>query len=492
MKKKLLRLLALLLVVLIPLATLTVIIELLPNPYTKTYLGAFDAKYERLYEAEGKKIVFVGGSSLAFGLRSDLLEAELDGEYTVVNFGLYATLGTKFMMDMAKDAIDEGDIVILSPELNAQTYSLYFNPEAVLQATGGLSTKFRHLSLKDQSKLYYQYYRYAIDKLSYITKDNAPDPIGAYRADSFNEYCDMALDLPQNIMNNGVDVNMLIRTDETLLDDEFFDYVNEYAADLEKRGATVYFNYSPTNEMAIRSSSAARAEFQQSLADSLEIPLLGDIEEYLIDDRYFYDTNFHLNSAGALYFTDLLAKAIKTELDMDPVTAIEVPAPPPLAANTTVEVPSDNGPVDFAEYEGQPNNDYLECFEYTLRGGAYAITGVKTEYLGMTEVILPSVYEGKNITAVEANAFFGCTELKAIHIGTTYKSLEASSFAGCISLESIYLYEMDGNRISPPSEGLMDGTPSSVRICVPEGSNYSAGYTWSNYLKYFEYVERGE
>jgi hypothetical protein len=134
--KKLIRLIALILVVLTPICAFAVYADRVDDPYGKTYLGGFDEKYLRLYNTEGKKIIFIGGSSLPFGLRSDLIEDELGGEYAVINFGLYATLGTKFMMDMARDAISEGDIVVICPELNAQTYSLYFNPEAALQATG--------------------------------------------------------------------------------------------------------------------------------------------------------------------------------------------------------------------------------------------------------------------------------------------------------------------------------------------------------------------
>ncbi len=490
MKKVIIRLVVLLLVVVTPLACFVTVVELLSDPYQNTYLGAFEAKYERLYNTEGKKIVFIGGSSIAFGLRSDLIEQELGGEYTVVNFGLYATLGTKFMMDMAKDAIAEGDIVVLCPELNAQTYSLYFNPEAVLQANDGLSAKLWRLPVKDQGALCYQYYRYAFDKIGYAAKGNAPDPIGVYRADSFNEWGDMAVDLPNNIMNNGVDLNMTVTTDESLLDAEFLAYVNEYADDIKKEGAQIYFAFPPTNRMAIRSSVSARAEFEQALADALDCPILGDMESYLIDNRYFYDTNFHLNSAGAVYFSNYLTLTLKKELDMDPVSTIEVPKPPALAANTTVEVVDREGLVDFEEYLGEPNNDYVDWFDYELRGSTYAIVGVKPEHLGMTEVILPAVYNGKNITELSQKALWGCAELKAVHVGTTYKSLAASAFAGCVSLERIYLYEMDGNKISPPTDGLLEGTPSDVKLCIPEGSNYNSGYTWSNYTDYFEYFRR--
>ena len=129
MKKLILKILIITAVVLFPFALFVTVTECLPDQYGNTYVSALPDKCDRLSGVDGKKIVFVGGSSLPFGIRSDLIERELDGEYEVVNFGLYATLGTKLMMDLSMSEIKNGDIIILSPELNEQTYSLYFNPE---------------------------------------------------------------------------------------------------------------------------------------------------------------------------------------------------------------------------------------------------------------------------------------------------------------------------------------------------------------------------
>jgi hypothetical protein len=85
-----------------------------PDQYDKTFLGVLDEKYDRLMSIEEEKIVVIGGSSVAFGLDSALLES-----YTgmpVVNFGLYADLGTKLMLDLARGGIKEGDVVIIAPE----------------------------------------------------------------------------------------------------------------------------------------------------------------------------------------------------------------------------------------------------------------------------------------------------------------------------------------------------------------------------------------
>lgn len=95
---------------------------LLPAQYGDTFMGELKYKVRYLDEAPGPRIVLVGGSGVAFGVDSALMERELPG-YTVVNFGMYAALGTTVMLDLSQELIRSGDIVILIPEQQAQTLS---------------------------------------------------------------------------------------------------------------------------------------------------------------------------------------------------------------------------------------------------------------------------------------------------------------------------------------------------------------------------------
>lgn len=482
MKKRLIKLAVLLLILLIPTLVFTLVSEALPNPYQNTYLGAFEQKYQTLYKTEGKKIVFIGGSGLPFGLRTDLLQEEIGNDYTVVNYGLYATLGTKFMMDTAINAIHEGDIVILCPELSEQTFSLYFNGEAALQAANGINTSLSSLPIGNKVSAFYQYFGYSFDKISYAIRNTTLDPNGVYRADSINQWGDIDYaDRENNIMNNGFDVNMTITTDN-LLNEEFIDYVNDFVSECNQKDAKVYFSFAPANLAAVRSSQNKRSEFEKALKEALNCSLLGSLEDYFLEKGYFYDTNFHLNASGAVAFTHKIALLLKEALGMEAVCSIDIPQAPPLASDIVVDVPTSGSDlVPFDKYLGEPNIDYVDYFTYLEEGNTYKIVGVKAEYLGMQEVILPSVYNGKNVTALAENALLGCTDLVTIHIGTTYKSLEKSAFNGCISLTGIYLYATNGNLIAPPLTGLLDGASRSVKIYIPQDSNYVAGYTWSRY-----------
>ena len=214
----------------------------LPPVYSETFYGALNEKYDRLVELEGEKLVVVGGSSVAFGLDSALLE-----RYTgmpVVNFGLYADLGTKMMLDLSLAGVSKGDVVILAPELDAQTLSLYFNNDSALMALDDDFTMARHLTVDDLLSCVGGAWRFAQTKRARLLDGNGVALDAVYRSEYFNEYGDFTLERSENVMKTYYDSN-----NRALLDldgygkelDEFLDYVNDYVKKCERRGATVYF-----------------------------------------------------------------------------------------------------------------------------------------------------------------------------------------------------------------------------------------------------------
>ena len=101
--------------------------------FRDTFVGELKEKVELLKNAEKKKIVVIGGSSVPFGIQSNYIKKYLPN-YDVVNFGLYAALGSDVMLDLAREYIDKDDIIIFSPEMNPQTLSFYYNGRTLWQA----------------------------------------------------------------------------------------------------------------------------------------------------------------------------------------------------------------------------------------------------------------------------------------------------------------------------------------------------------------------
>lgn len=479
----LLKILLLVSLVSVPFASIIIYTESTPNVYQDSFLAEINDKYSLLKKTDSKKIVFIGGSSLPFGINSKLIEESFP-DYKVVDFGLYATLGTKFMLDISRNEINKDDIVIISPELNPQTYSLYFNPKAVLKATDGFSKITHQLKIKDKLSLLYNYFDFAKEKY----EEKPVEIAGIYRHDSFNEYGDIKVERKNNILPYGFDPNQTIKTDSSLLNEEFFEYVNKYIKKMNKKDAKCLFNFSPCNNMGTLSSSETRTAFSDKLRSKINCEFLLDINDCVMDYRYFYDTNYHLNTAGSLFYTRLLINALRNVLNTGKEPTFDVPYPPEIAESEVIE-PIILDDIDFDKYNGEAVNNFTDCFNYELTGSTYKISGVKEAYKNIEKVILPATFEGKIVTAIGENAFLGCGKLKEIFISKNYKVFEQKCFNGCKSLEKIHLYEVDGNKIYPDSEEFLFGTPSDVKICIPTGSNYTTGYTWMNYINNLVYED---
>jgi hypothetical protein len=64
----------------------------------------------------GRKVVFIGGSNVRFGVDSAGLSRDLG--LPVINYGLHASLGADVIADRAAACIGRGDVVVFSPELS--------------------------------------------------------------------------------------------------------------------------------------------------------------------------------------------------------------------------------------------------------------------------------------------------------------------------------------------------------------------------------------
>ena len=478
MKKSWLRFIAIVLLAALPAVLLGVIGFGIPDQFEKTFLGEFDNKVERLYETEGEKIVIIGGSSVAFGVDAELLSEALGKP--VVNFGLYATLGTKTMLDYSKGAISEGDIIVIAPEMNAQTWSLYFNAEAMWQAVDGDFTLLRYVDSDDMPAMVGGFWKFAASKLGYAMADGELDPSGIYNAASFDEYGFIRYrrDKDYNTMAGQVDKGMTIDFDTATISDDFVEYVNEYVAYAEEKGAKVYLSFCPMNELALPMdiTLATLEHYTSYLNEKFDCEVLGDPNNMIYPSGYFYDSNFHLNSAGATIHTRQLAIDIApllglTERDI----TIDYPDAP--------EIPVDADEPDVYEYDA---NEVYFTYE-TSDFGVY-ITGVTD--LGKAETVLttPIAYNGQKVIGVSIDTFIGCENLSEIFITSNIGNIPDGTFRGASNVTKVHILATDPNdtTVDNISVKAMDGLPSSARFYVPAESlsEYKVNYFWGPYAEY--------
>lgn len=393
----------------------------LPVQFGDTFMGELKSKYERLKETSGKRIVLVGGSGVAFDCDSALMD-DFFPSYEIVNFGMYAGLGTKAVMDLSENYIHEGDIVILSPEQGEQTFSDYFNGEYMWQAADGAFGMLRDLKSENFEAMLGNFPRFALEKLNYVMKGQKPQTDSIYQKKSFNIYGDIELDTcRENILPNGYDVNQKVRFTEDVVQPEFMDYMNDWAKRLEKKGAVVWYRYCPVNKLSVEDMDDLAA-YDVFLRQKLDFPVIGNPENSLMEAEWFFDTNFHLNQPGKEVNTVQLIRDMKAMLGDDRAVTVELPEKPhrtwgDVSAETRIWTAKDS-----------------------------------ETYQGEETIVIP-----ENVTQIEDYAFSNCAGLKQI-------VLEQKDPSKCIV-----------------GQHLLDGTGAEILVPQMSVDSYKRNYFWSVY-----------
>lgn len=393
----------------------------LPVQFGDTFMGELKSKYERLKETSGKRIVLVGGSGVAFDCDSALMD-DFFPSYEIVNFGMYAGLGTKAVMDLSENYIHEGDIVILSPEQSEQTFSDYFNGEYMWQVADGAFGMLRDLKSENFEAMLGNFPRFALEKLNYVMKGQKPQTDSIYQKKSFNTYGDIELDTcRENILPNGYDVNQKVRFTEDVVQPEFMDYMNDWAKRLEKKGAVVWYRYCPVNKLSVEDMDDLAA-YDVFLRQKLDFPVIGNPENSLMEAEWFFDTNFHLNQPGKEVNTVQLIRDMKAMLGDDRAVTVELPEKPhrtwgDVSAETRIWTAKDS-----------------------------------ETYQGEETIVIP-----ENVTQIEDYAFSNCAGLKQI-------VLEQKDPSKCIV-----------------GQHLLDGTGAEILVPQMSVDSYKRNYFWSVY-----------
>ena len=432
----------------------------LPSVYGDTFLGEMKEKIKLLKETDGKRIVLIGGSSVPFGVKSSLIEENI-ANYKVINFGMYASLGSNVMLDFAKARINQDDIVIFMPEQNVQTLSMYYNGKALWQALDGDFSSFWLLNHDTRQRMYGDLYSFSQEKFKFTFQNKLDLGDTIYQKSSFEKHGDIKEGLANyNIMYDQVDPTMNITFDENF-DENFLSYVNDFASYVRSKGAHMYYRFAPMNQKAIEDESTLD-HYYEVLQDKLELDILGNPHDAILDSEWFYDTNFHLNDAGRIANTKQLIKDIKLTLDDTSRTEIEDPEKP--------VIPEDENTKDG-------DNSDVDCFTYEEKEDYYIITSLLNE---KADIVVPYRYNGKKVIAFSADVFASHKRIKTIRIQDNIRYLYDYSFNGCSALERIYLDNLNPSSINV-SGNLLDGCNADIYVPKEAYSKYVQSYVFGAY-----------
>ncbi len=446
----------------------------LGRQFDNTYIAAMADKHNRLEDTDEPKIVLVGGSNLPFGIDSAMIEREIGME--VVNFGLYAALGTKTNMDLSKANINECDIVILVPELNQQTYSTYIDGEIMLQALDSKRNMIWDIPANDWLVMANSYPEYLKDKKEFSSTEK-PDPDNVYARSSFNEYGDIDYPRPYNVMADMYDSSSMINIDKNIISSGFVEYVNDYVSYAERRDAKVFLSFPPVNESAIAEECTpeGRLEFYDHARQSFDAEVISNVEDYIMHEDYFYDSNYHLNDSGVVARTAMLIGDIKRELRITTPTDISIP-------DGSGAEPSDD------DTEGsEADNELALDFVMELINDKYVVEGLSAQGKSKKSVRIPATFNSKPVYKIAHSAFANEKVIEQLTIPESVEVLENELFNGASKLVKVILNVDKASDALFPEVNmnglLLTGASDNLKIYVPKNklNDITIDYFWAAY-----------
>jgi hypothetical protein len=286
------------------------------------YLAAVLEKDRLIRNTASPKIILVGGSNLAFGIDSRMMQDSLG--LRVVNMGLYAKLGLKYMLAQVRPYIGAGDVVVVVPEYD-QFYGEFANGDntlntALLYAPSDRVSDFiRSYSVIDVivrprvENARRSFLRAVASAAGKEDEFFPPDTNPVYNRRSFNEYGDVVAHIGKKGMNpDSIFVAPLPPLDnfnaDTIEDlNGIFDTANEV-------GARAYFMFPSYIDRSYAINVAAIDSLRRRLEDSLRMPIVGSARDFAYPKHYFFDTRYHLNEEGRRMRTQRMIEILRQRI----------------------------------------------------------------------------------------------------------------------------------------------------------------------------------
>ncbi len=272
------------------------------------YGAAQIIKEKRLNDAPHPRAVFIGGSGLAFGLDSQLIDEETD--LHPVNLGLYAGYRIDYLLSQAHGGLNSGDTTVIIPEYDILTASPSASGFLVLEAaqanpaglryafsnTHSLVAVVREFPTWLSTRVVSMVGRYIVRPFT-----GRSDTLyhRVYRKSGFNTFGDdRASDnetyrLPRSELSTSSAQTLLLPLNETTLA-----RIDEFIQTEEQRGVHVYISWPALPETLTRLAAHDLVRSEARMRDLFGTHILGSQSDFVYSDDSFFDTVNHLAPAA--------------------------------------------------------------------------------------------------------------------------------------------------------------------------------------------------
>ena len=289
------------------------------------YLASTIEKHQRLEApSEKPRVIFVGGSSMAFGMDGATVERILPG-YRAVNMGLHAKVGAPFMLWEISDDLREGDVVVLG--LEYAQYERDLSSYFILRMINFYPRNIRHVPWKQVPDV-------ALSHLGHLVRlgrrgllGRSPKAKPPYVRSGFNEYGDLVVhhSLPggrapaegqEQLPPRKPAIVMYGAERPAGYTEEMMDRLKEFHAVCSEKGVRVFIVWPPISYRDLKANAKLIGELVERVRAEQTIPVIQTPEEATYPQRLFFNNDFyHMNKDGAEARAEAIARRLAEVLN---------------------------------------------------------------------------------------------------------------------------------------------------------------------------------
>ena len=263
----------------------------------QSYIAATIDKHELLSKQSGPKLIFVGGSSVAFGIDSEYIAEKIG--YSPVNMGLHWGFGLEFFLREIEYQLRPEDIVVLSLEYD---HFVSQKPAVVERLFLALESRPRNVQIVPAYYLPSLFDKALIQLGSMLRKtkrslEGSLEIHEIYRRSSFNAVGDMV----KHHSHKSEDLSQTQRDLSNVTSQKAqraVHMLNDFTERAERLGATVVYSYPPFLRHVFESNEKEINLIQQELQANAKFMIIDQPEDFALTGEYFFDTEYHLNLLG--------------------------------------------------------------------------------------------------------------------------------------------------------------------------------------------------
>lgn len=263
------------------------------------YLYEQNIKDSLIQHTPSPRVIFVSGSSLAYGLDSHRIQDSL--KVNVVNYGLHAGMGLKFILDRTIKYVRRGDIVVISPEYPHLYNQMYGDPLT-------LSPTLYYTSYRMLDMLNVEQWKNVISGIpTTIRMNEKSEEYKDQRFASVMGFNDLGDEVGHWTLGHNV-VELRHEDVKADLNDDYCKCFLRQIDELKRKGAQIVVTPPPLAERAGNDPLIHKVDsFFRRNDLTYNVPP----REHILPDSMFFDTVYHLAKNGVDVFTGRIIEEIR-------------------------------------------------------------------------------------------------------------------------------------------------------------------------------------